>query len=220
MAGLYEGAAKRRRARRGHHASLPFSRAPDHRHVRPFQKPNGMRPSGSLMDWLVSQAIPDSGMRPRAAGAIGPSAPGSDTLAPTMSSHPPAWLKAPQIIGGEVQHLVQGGAFLIRVLVERLIDDDRDAAETLDFSYRGVDYQIDLSAPNARALDKLLAPILDASRRRVERPVTRRSGAGTPSGAPAAKAVRAWARNEGIEVSDRGRVPADVVKRYQDAHRG
>jgi hypothetical protein len=137
-----------------------------------------------------------------------------------MSSHLPAWLKAPQIIGGEAQQLVQGGVFLIRVLVERLLDDDRDAAETVDFSYRGVDYQIDLSTANARALDKLLAPILDVSRRREEQPVTRRPIAQRPGGAPAAKAVRAWARNEGIEVSDRGRVPADVVKRYQDAHRG
>jgi hypothetical protein len=137
-----------------------------------------------------------------------------------MSSHLPAWLKAPQIIGGEAQQLVQGGVFLIRVFVERLIDDDRDAAETVDFSYRGVDYQIDLSSANARALDKLLAPILDVSRRREEQPVTRRPIAKRSGGAPAAKAVRAWARNEGIEVSDRGRVPADVVKRYQDAHRG
>lgn len=132
----------------------------------------------------------------------------------------PAWLKAPQTIGEEVQHLLQGGVFLVRVLVERLVDDDRDAAETLDFAYRGVDYQIDLSAPNARALDKLLAPILNVSRRREERPMTGRSVAETPRSAPAAKAVRVWARNEGIEVSDRGRVRVDVVKRYQEAHRG
>ncbi len=139
-----------------------------------------------------------------------------------MSAYPLTWLKASQIIGADVQHLVQGGVFLTRVLVERLVDDDLDdATETLDFSYRGADYQIDLSARNARALDKLLAPVLDAaSHRRKSRPLTRRPVTETPSGAPVAKAVRAWAKNEGIELSDRGRVAADVMKRYQDAHGG
>ena len=137
-----------------------------------------------------------------------------------MSSDPPAWPKVPKIIGTDVQHLLQGGVLLIRVLLERLVDDDRVATETLDFSYRGVQYQIDLSAPNARALDKLLAPILIVSRRREDRPAARRPVAEPPGRAPTAKTVRAWARNKGIEVSDRGRVPADVVKRYQDAHRG
>lgn len=116
---------------------------------------------------------------------------------------------------------MQGGVFLTRVLVERLVDDDLDdATETLDFSYRGADYQFDLSARNARALDKLLAPVLEVSRRREERPVTRRPVNETPSGAPVVKAVRSWAKNKGIEVSDRGRVAADVMKQYQDAHGG
>lgn len=136
-----------------------------------------------------------------------------------MSAYPQTWLKASQIIGGDLQHLVQGGVFLTRVLVERLVADDADGAtETLDFSYRRADYQIDLSARDARALDKLLAPVLAASRRREKRPVTRRPVTETPSGVPVPKAVRAWAKNEGIEVSDRGRVAADVMKRYQDAH--
>jgi len=138
-----------------------------------------------------------------------------------MSDYPLTWLKASQTIGGDVQRLVQGGVFLTRVLVERLLDDDLDdATETLDFAYRGVDYQFDLSARNARALDKLLAPVLEASRRREKRPVTRRLVTETPSGAPVAKAVRAWAKNEGIEVADRGRVTADVMKRYQGVHGG
>jgi hypothetical protein len=137
-----------------------------------------------------------------------------------MSAYSLAWSRASHIIGGDVQQLVKGGVFLTRVLVERLVDDLDDAAETLDFSYRGVDYQIDLSAKNARALDKLLAPYLEVSRRRGKRPASSRSVTKAPSGAPVAKAVRAWAKSEGIEVSDRGRVAAHVIKRYQDAHGG
>jgi hypothetical protein len=137
-----------------------------------------------------------------------------------MNAYSLAWSNASHIIGGDVQQLVKGGVFLTRVLYERLVDDLDDAAETLDFSYRGVDHQIDLSAKNARALDKLLAPYLEVSRRRAERPATSRPVTKAPSGAPVAKAVRAWAKNQGIQVSDRGRVAADVMRRYQDAHGG
>lgn len=138
-----------------------------------------------------------------------------------MNTYPLAWLKASQIISGDVQHLVQGGIFLTRVFVERLVDDDlADSTETVDFSYRGVNYQIDLSTRNARALDKLLAQIIEAACHRVPLPPTRRRGTETHNGAPVAKAVRAWAKNKGIEISDRGRVAADVMQRYQDAHGG
>lgn len=129
-------------------------------------------------------------------------------------------MKSPRIFGGEVQHLVQGAVVLTRVIAERMVDDDRDATETVDFSYRGADYQIDLSAANARALDKLLAPILEVSRRPEERPAARRRPDPKTTGStPAPAAIRAWAKSQGIVVSGRGRVPADVVKRYQDAHR-
>ncbi|MDQ2850155.1 MAG: Lsr2 family protein [Actinomycetota bacterium] len=138
-----------------------------------------------------------------------------------MNIFPLAWLKAPQIIGGDVQHLVQGGVLLTRVFVERLVDDDvAGATETVDFSYRGVDYQIDLSARNARAVDKLLTQIVEGARRTEKSPAARRRGTQTRNRAPVAKAVRAWAKHEGIEVADRGRVAADVIQRFQDAHGG
>jgi nucleoid-associated protein Lsr2 len=136
-----------------------------------------------------------------------------------MSPYSPAWLDTSRNIGADVQQLVKSGFFLTRVVVERLVDDLDDATETLDFSYRGVDYQIDLSARNARALDKLLAPYLEVSRRSVKRSAIQRPVAKAPSAAPVAKAVRAWAKNQGIEVSDRGRVPTDVMNRYHDPHR-
>ena len=143
----------------------------------------------------------------------------SDRLDGTMSAYFPARLITSRSIGGDVQQLLKSGAFLAQVLVERLVDNVDDVTETLDFSYRGIDYQIDLSARNARALDKLLAPHLEVSRRSGKRPATRRrSVVEAPSHAPDAKVVRAWAKNQGIEVSDRGRVATAVVNRYLDAH--
>jgi hypothetical protein len=136
-----------------------------------------------------------------------------------MNAYLPALLYTSRSIAGDVQQLVWSGAFLTRVLVERLVDDVDGLTETLDFSYRGVDYQIDLSARNARTLDKLLAPLLEGSRRSDMRSATQpRPVANAPSHAPQAKAVRAWAKDQGIKVSDRGRVATDVMNRYRDAH--
>ena len=49
-----------------------------------------------------------------------------------------------------------------------------------------------------------------------------RSGAGRSGGAPSRdydpKAVRAWAESQGIEVSQRGRVPAELVAKFQEAN--
>jgi hypothetical protein len=137
-----------------------------------------------------------------------------------MNASLPPLSRASRIIGADAPQLIKGGVFLTRVLVERLVDDLDDAPETVDFSYRGVDYQIDLSARNVRALDKLLAPYLDVSRRRERPRAATRPAAKAPKGTSMAKEVRAWARSEGIAVSDRGRVPAELVKRYRDAHGG
>ncbi|VXC15605.1 histone-like nucleoid-structuring protein Lsr2 [Nocardioides sp. AX2bis] len=136
-----------------------------------------------------------------------------------MLASPHTWLKASQVIGQDVHRLVQGGVFLTQVLVERLVADDADGAtQTFDFSYRGAAYQIDLSARDARALNKLLSPVLAAARPRGKPPLPRSTVTKTPGVVPTAKTVRAWAKTEGIEVSDRGRIAAEVRKRYQAAH--
>ncbi|MDQ2850766.1 MAG: Lsr2 family protein [Actinomycetota bacterium] len=136
-----------------------------------------------------------------------------------METEPLALLKAPQIISADVQHFLHGSLFLTRAFIERFAGDDvTDSTETVDFSYRGVDYRVDLSARNAKALDKLLTQIVEAACYKVPRPATPRRSADTRNSAPPAKAVRAWAKNQGIKVSDRGRISTDVTQRYQDAH--
>jgi hypothetical protein len=44
------------------------------------------------------------------------------------------------------------------------------------------------------------------------------TGAGESVGSPSNAEVRAWARRTGLSVSDRGRVPASVLKEYRNAH--
>jgi hypothetical protein len=99
------------------------------------------------------------------------------------------------------------------------LDGSKDATE-FTFSFNGVDYVIDLSKKNAAAMEKALKPYLDAATK-----VSGRSG--TTSRKKASKAgrsrndvakVREWAREQGLEVSDRGRVPAAIVEQYEAAH--
>ena len=102
-----------------------------------------------------------------------------------------------------------------------VLEDDLDggpAVETVRFAVGGADYEIDLNKKNAAAFRKKLAPFLEHARRagRGARRRAGRSAAGREHGA----AIRAWANEQGIPVSDRGRIPADVVARYDAATGG
>lgn len=116
--------------------------------------------------------------------------------------------------------LVREGFTLARRVIEELIDDidGSEATETVRFSYRGTDYEVDLSERNSAKMDKALARYVAAARKvkgtRPGRSVVARAS----SGGVDSKVVREWARGEGIEVSDRGRVPSDVVGQYLEAH--
>jgi hypothetical protein len=138
-----------------------------------------------------------------------------------MSIHPLTWL-SPSRVGEDLQHLLNRGIALARLIVTPLVDDlDSDGAtETVAFAYRGVSYEIDLSVKRAAALDEALAPYLVKARRVRTKPVPPRR-AGAKSSVPAgSREVRAWAKSHGIEVSDRGRISADVTRQYQAAHGG
>ena len=105
--------------------------------------------------------------------------------------------------------------------IQVLLIDDLDGSEaedTIRFGLDGVEYEIDLSAEHAGALRRALAPFIGAARRspaagRWPGRGGRRPGA---SGLDTTE-VREWARAQGIEVKDRGRISAEVVARFKDA---
>jgi hypothetical protein len=103
----------------------------------------------------------------------------------------------------------------------RLIDDidQGDADETVTFALDGVTYEIDLSDKNAKKLrDDFASWVGHARRSGGARSTTKRrsSGAGAKRGDLAA--VREWARANGHQVSDRGRISAEVQDAYDKAH--
>lgn len=106
------------------------------------------------------------------------------------------------------------------------LTDDIDggkAVETVSFALDGRSYEIDLNKKNAAALRKALGDFTAAARkvRSGSRPAGGRAGKAAASGGTAsgvdARAVREWAQENGITVSARGRVPAEIVEQYQAA---
>jgi hypothetical protein len=101
--------------------------------------------------------------------------------------------------------------------IQTLLIDDLDggeAAGTVRFGLDGTEYEIDLSATHSDELRKALEQYLAHARRTVG---AARSAARSRrgSGAVDTAKVREWAKGQGIEVKDRGRVPANVVEQYQ-----
>ena len=105
--------------------------------------------------------------------------------------------------------------------VQTLFIDDIDggAAEgTVRFGLDGTDYEIDLSGEHNDELHKALERYIAHGRkvggaaRRSARNGGRRGSSGIDT-----TAVRTWAREQGIDIKERGRVPADVVAKYQAA---
>jgi enterochelin esterase-like enzyme len=101
------------------------------------------------------------------------------------------------------------------VLVDDI--DQTDADETVSFGLDGKEYAIDLNEKNARALRDALAPYVGHARPVSGRP-RRTASAGKSAGGAAPSEIRAWARENGFEVPDRGRVSAEVREAYAAAH--
>lgn len=100
------------------------------------------------------------------------------------------------------------------VLVDDI--DGSDAAETVSFGLDGADYQIDLTDANAAALREALATYVAHGRKVTSGP--RRGRRTAAAGGPSAKEIRDWARSNGHDVPDRGRVSAEVRAAYEAAH--
>ena len=96
--------------------------------------------------------------------------------------------------------------------------DDLDgtrAEETVRFGLGGTEYEIDLSKKNAKAFRTGLTPFVEHARKAGRG--TRRRPARPSSARERSSDIRAWAKAEGITISDRGRIPASVVAQYEAA---
>lgn len=84
---------------------------------------------------------------------------------------------------------------------------------TIKFGLEGASYEIDLTEAEQQAIRESLAPYIDAGRKATG---ARRSG--TVTSGPSPKDVRTWAKDSGLDVPARGRIPATIIAAYQEAH--
>jgi len=105
--------------------------------------------------------------------------------------------------------------------IQTLFIDDLDGSEaegTVRFGLDGTEYEIDLNAEHAQALRDVLARYVHAARRAgggARRPA--RGGRRASAGGVDSTEVREWAKAQGIDVKDRGRVPAELVVKFKAA---
>lgn len=107
--------------------------------------------------------------------------------------------------------------------VHIVLEDDIDgseADETVSFALDGTSYEIDLNAANAAKLRDALAPYVGHGRKvtGAGRRGGRRAPASSSNGGVSPKEIREWARSNGFDVPERGRIPAEVKSAYDSAH--
>lgn len=105
---------------------------------------------------------------------------------------------------------------VITQLISDLSGDEIAAGkgETVEFSYRGNTYSIDLTDKEAAGFDKAIAMYLEHATKAGGRRKTSTAG---PKSDYNAKDVRAWAKTQGMDVPERGRIPGDVLEQYRAA---
>lgn len=95
--------------------------------------------------------------------------------------------------------------------------DDIDGSEaegTVRFSLDGTGYEIDLSVTHGEQLHNALAPYIAHARKTS---IRRGARGGRDASAVDTHEVREWARGQGIQVKERGRVPASIAEKYRQA---
>lgn len=106
-----------------------------------------------------------------------------------------------------------------------LLTDDLDggeADETVMFALDGKSYEIDLSDKNAAKLRKALDSFQKAARRTGKAAAGNRGRSAAkprPAGEPSPEELRTWAKENGLEVNERGRVPASIKEAYAAANK-
>lgn len=123
-------------------------------------------------------------------------------------------LRASRSIRGKATHVAKQTTV---TLVDDL--DGSEAAEQVEFAVDGRSYEIDLSAANSSRLREALAPFISAARRTGGR----RGSAGTTAVRPSTdreqnQAIREWAVAKGMKISERGRIPSNVLEAYHKSH--
>jgi Lsr2 len=98
--------------------------------------------------------------------------------------------------------------------------DGSQADETLRLALDGTEYEIDLSKAHANELRDALKPYVKAARSLNGKAGGRRGRGGRSASRDReqVQAIRSWAKQQGLKVSERGRISVEIQKAYNQAH--
>lgn len=99
-----------------------------------------------------------------------------------------------------------------------LHEEEVEGQETVQFGLDGNAYEVDVCAMHAQELRDGLTSFVEHSRKVGGRGVRARGRGRGPSSRERSAEIRSWARAQGINVSERGRIPSWIVEKYQAAH--
>jgi hypothetical protein len=99
------------------------------------------------------------------------------------------------------------------ILSDDLTDTESDDVQTYMFMVNNAYREIDLSLASFAKLEKVLAPFMKASREC--NPIRVKAAATVDNITPK---IREWAKSEGIEIGEKGRIPTEVMGKYHAAH--
>jgi hypothetical protein len=128
---------------------------------------------------------------------------------------------------------------IVRITCDRCkvegVGDEVAGDESVSFSYDGYVYGLDLCAKHAEAFHDTIQDLISIAteRERMSSPARRLRAAGAPAAGPAPaepkaparrdkeqlQAIREWANSHGYQVSNRGRIPANIEEAYQASFR-
>lgn len=106
---------------------------------------------------------------------------------------------------------------VVTVVCDLPHDGEAEGKETVSFSFDGTAYEIDVCSAHAKELQDNFKAIAQHSRR-VSAGGGRRRKARTGPGRERSSEIRAWARQRGHKVSERGRIPASIIQEYEASH--
>ena len=109
-----------------------------------------------------------------------------------------------------------------KVVMEDDINGEvNDDVRTVRFGFEGTNFEIDLGAANQKKLRETLDKFIEHARPIDMKKGRRVAGGGKPAPRRSKeqnRAIREWARAQGMEISDRGQIPDDIAARFEEAH--
>jgi hypothetical protein len=107
---------------------------------------------------------------------------------------------------------------VVTVVCDLPHDDEVEGSETVSFAFDGTGYEIDVCAKHAKDLREKFGRYVEHARRVAGGTAGRRRRSRSGPGRERSSEIRAWAKQRGHKVSERGRIPAAIIAEYESSH--